>query len=323
MRRQVGSTFKPAVYLAAILKGEDADGVPYGPGHPAEDAPFRLTYDQGRQTWIPKNYEKESMGWISYRIALAHSINTIAAKLGIEVGLDSVIQTARALGIQSELPTVPSLALGVAELSPIELLRMYATLANHGLQNELTVIRRVVQPSGEDLQHVNNSVDAVSPGATDLLTDMLTTVFESGTAKVASAWGFTRPAAGKTGTTSNHRDSWFAGFTPQLTTVVWVGADQEHPDPAKKSRLQLTGASGALPIWVAAMNEALMGEPVLPLGPSPYLEELRIDTRSGKIASVGCPSSQVIPEKFLKDHEPHSQSCEALWPPSRPELTAP
>ena len=150
MRRQVGSTFKPIVYLTAFQRGRDAKGIPYGPGHPVEDAPWTLVYDHGRQNWAPKNYEKEFMGWISFRTALAHSINTATARLGFEVGIDNVIKTARTLGIQAELPTVPSLSLGVAELTPIELLEAYATFANHGVQDELTVIRSINHQDGSD-----------------------------------------------------------------------------------------------------------------------------------------------------------------------------
>ena len=183
MKRQVGSTFKPVVYLTAFIKGRDPAGVPYAPGHPAEDAPWKLIYDHGRQSWAPRNYEKEFLGWVSFRTALAHSINTVAAKLGFEVGYDSIIQTAGELGIESELPRVPSLALGVAELSPIELLRAYATIANHGVHDDLAVIRTITENDGHDFAwFVYHPKQVIDPGPADLLTDMMQNVFTEGTA---------------------------------------------------------------------------------------------------------------------------------------------
>jgi penicillin-binding protein 1B len=327
MKRQVGSTFKPFVFLSAFLKGVDGRGIPYGPGRPAEDAPWKLIYDRGRQTWSPKNYEKEFLGWIPLRTALSRSVNTVAARLGVEVGLEDIVRVARALGIESELPLVPSLSLGVAELSPVELLRAYATIANHGVQDELTVIRGITRDDGTGFaRFVFHPKEVFPPGPIDLLTDVLQNVFIDGTARDAVKLGFDRPAAGKTGTTSHHRDAWFAGFTPQLTAVVWVGMDQppvEEPaaqgKKAKPSRVQLTGAGSALPIWVSFLKEALAGEPPLSFPISPHLTTTRIDRFSGKSASWGCPDAQTSVEKFVIGQEPRETGCESLWPASTPE----
>ncbi|OFZ02522.1 MAG: hypothetical protein A2X97_07625 [Bdellovibrionales bacterium GWA1_52_35] len=323
MKRQVGSTFKPLVYLAAIRKGSDAQGIPYGPGHPAEDAPWKLTYDKGRQEWAPRNYEKTYKGWISYREALAHSVNTVAAKLGYEVGIENIIQTAKDLGIESALPAVPSLALGVAELSPIELLKVYSTFANHGIQEELTVIRAIHQNDGSFFaRFISRSHQAVEAGAADLLTDMLKTVVVRGTAASVRRLGLERPAAGKTGTTSDHRDSWFAGYTPELTAVVWVGLDQqalgEQKTPGKKKgpRIELTGSSSALPIWVNFMKEALAGKPETTFSVSDQLTTVLVDLKSGKQAQDQCPDLQTSLEPYWREHTPQLTSCEALWPAS-------
>jgi len=321
MKRQVGSTFKPFVYLTALAKGYDPSGVPYSPVHPAEDSAWILHYDHGNQNWNPRNYEREFMGWISLRTALAHSINTVAAKLGFEVGIDNIIKTARELGIESALPAVPSLALGVAELSPVELLRAYSAIANHGVQDELTVIRAITETDGRGYKRfVYHPKQVFDPAACDLLTDMLTSVFTDGTARAASAMGFDRVAAGKTGTTSQHRDSWFAGYTPQLTTVVWVGMDQ---DQTTKTKLNLTGATAALPVWVNYMKKALAEDVPAVFNPNAEIVNLAIDTRTGRLAQNGCPVSQVINEKFLKKFQPTSSSCENLWPATVPETTAP
>lgn len=335
MRRQVGSTFKPLVYLTAFAKGEDPNGVPYSPAHPVEDGPWKLIYDNKRQTWVPRNYDKEFLGWINYRKALSHSINTVAARLGVEVGIENVIKTARTLGIDSELPNVPSLSLGVAELSPVELVRAYATIANHGVQNELTVLRGITLDDGTGYARFVNHPQQVFPaGPIDLLTDVLQNTFVEGTARAASRMGFDRPAAGKTGTTSHHRDSWFVGYTPHLTAVVWVGMDQtptaqpsaQPNDPGEteeqpKGRVLLTGASSALPIWVTFMKEALVGEPPTTFPISSHLTLVRTDRYSGKTANPDCPDTQSTVEKFVIGEEPKSSSCETLWPPSVLEST--
>ena len=314
MKRQVGSTFKPFVYLAAIQKGEDPNGIPYGPGHPAEDAPWTLIYDRGRQTWSPKNHEGTTRGWTSLREALAYSINTVAAKLGNEIGLEPIKKLANSLGIETPLPSVPSLSLGTAELSPVELLQAYSTVANHGLKQDLQVIRGVTQTNGMDYARFSSKAEqVVDPASADLLTDMLQDVFKYGTARTAQTMGFHRPSAGKTGTTNNYRDAWFAGYTPQLTTVVWVGADQSN---LRIPQLKLTGGNSALPIWISFMRRALESEPSVPFPTNSQLTEVKIDRRSGKKANFSCPSDQVTLEKYIQGHEPQQNGCESFWPPS-------
>lgn len=327
MRRQVGSTFKPIVYLSALRKGADSGGVTYGPGYPVEDAPWKLSYDRGKQSWSPRNFEKSFMGWTTMRAALAHSVNTVAARLGLEVGLTNIIATARLLGIESELPKVPSLSLGVAELSPIELLRAFATVANGGLQDELTLIRAITHDDGSGFaRFVYHPKQVIEPAAAELLSDMMGSVFSEGTAREAGRMGFTLAAAGKTGTTSSHRDAWFAGFARQLTTVVWVGMDVPPPHPEaeeaeKPARIALTGAGAALPIWVNFMKSALRGSPEPASGPGENLVEIRIDRHTGKRATSDCPEPQVLLEKFIRGQEPGAEeTCAQEWPASAPEM---
>jgi len=315
MKRQVGSTFKPLVFLAAIQKRKDQNGVALGPGYPVEDAPFTLSYDRGRQTWAPKNYDPAFRGWISLRQAVAHSINTAAARIGHEVGIREVINTARALGVTSDLPEVPSLALGVAELPPVELLKTYAAIANHGQSDDLTVIRAITEDNGTPVaRYVHRPQWVADPASVDLLIDLMSSVFTEGTAAPAKAWGWNRPSAGKTGTTSLHRDSWFAGFTPQLTAVAWVGWDQVLPETKKLPKL--TGAVAALPIWTAFMKEAHRGEPVTPFPVSPHLVEVRVDRKSGNRAAPNCPLEQIISERYIQGHEPSDETCSLEFPTS-------
>lgn len=336
MKRQVGSTFKPFVYLTAFLQGKDPSGLAYSTGYPVEDAPWTLKFDHGRQKWTPRNYEKTYLGWIPLRLGLAKSVNTIAAKLGIQVGIPAVIETARALGIQSELPDVPSLSLGVSELSPVELLTAYATIANHGVQDELTVIRTITHDDGTAFaRFVFNAKQVFPPAPIDLLIETMKSVFTEGSAIAAGpAYGFTRPAAGKTGTTSSYRDAWFAGFTPELTTVVWVGADQnnsltekpvENKDPKakkkKKKPIQLTGASGALPIWSDFMKRALEDTVPTPFPESDHLKRMKIDRYTGKEVQFFCSGDQSSEEWVMRDNEPKGTSCESRYPESQAETS--
>ena len=313
MKRQVGSTFKPLVYLAAFEKGTDSDGVVYGPGHPAFDGPWTLTYDRNQQTWSPKNYEKGHQGWISFRTALSQSINTVAARLGYEVGVDQVASLAQRLGARSALPKYPALSLGIAELSPLELLQIYTTLAHRGVRPTLHILRGVAQSDGTTVLRIIPSSERVLDEAlADFITEQLKEVFESGTARSARALGFKSTAAGKTGTTSNYRDAWFVGYHTKLTTVVWTGLDQAQPD--SKTQFHLTGASAALPIWVDFMKSSADSTPNSDIPQSPHLVEVPIDLHTGKRASEGCPAAQVRIEKYIQGKQPQDASCEPKWP---------
>ncbi len=319
MKRQVGSTFKPVVFLAALQKGVDSEGVPFTPAYPVEDAPFSLTYDRNQPKWSPKNYEPEFEGWVTMRRALAHSINTSSARIAQQVGIREIINTARSLGIEGELPEVPSITLGTPELSPVELLKIYSALANHGQSDELTVLRAITLDDGTSVARFVHNPDWVAdPAPVDALIDLMTTVFEDGTASPSRNWGWTRPSAGKTGTTSAHRDSWFAGFTPQLTTVVWVGWDQVPPEA--QTLPKLTGATAALPIWVSFMKEAHRGEPVEPFAASPHLVEAQIDRKSGLRATSECPLEQVLTERVMQKLELEDEACAQEYPESVREL---
>jgi penicillin-binding protein 1B len=308
MKRQVGSTFKPLVYLTAFTDGEDKDGIPLGPGYPMRDEKFTYTFDEGRQSWSPKNYSKEFRGWIPIAEGLVFSINTIAAQLGISIGIEKVVETARAFGIESELPSVPSLALGVAELSPVELLGVYGTLAARGIRRNLTVLRIVTQDSGEVLYTAPAEVAKVWPsGPIDSLVEVMKDIFERGTARASSAMGWYRPSAGKTGTTSGYRDAWFAGFTPQLTAVTWVGYDKGGAGEGSKGRL--TGAGAALPVWVDFMKSAHAVLPTVDFERSEVLEPIEIDLKSGAQAKRSCPEEQTAVYLYWTERAPDKRAC--------------
>ncbi len=330
MKRQVGSTFKPFVFLTAYLAGKDANGVSYSAGYPLEDGPLTLTYDHGKQSWSPKNYEKDYLGTISFRTTLAKSINTATARLAIQLTPKAIVETARRIGLESELPEVPSLSLGVAELTPVELLKAYSVIANRGVGDDPSVIRAITEKDGTIFAHFEyHPKEKIPPMVADLTTELLQAVFTDGTASESLHLGFDRSAAGKTGTTSQYRDAWFAGFTPQLTTVVWVGTDQTQPPidpvtkkPTKLAKLKLTGAGAALPIWVHFMKDALESEPPVAISINQELASTRIDSRTGKKAATGCPLSQTSIEHFRPELEPTDTSCERDFPAPKPTIEA-
>ena len=331
MKRQVGSTFKPVVYATAFRQIEDPKGNAYTAAYPLLDEPWAWKYDSSQPVWKPTNYEKENLGWISLKTALAKSINTAAARVAKQVGLKQIAETARDLGIETNIPLVPSMSLGSVELSPIEVLNAYMTFANHGKADTPFVIKGIQNPDGSEFQrneyHPRQKIDA---SIADMMTYLLQGVFaEGGTAASAPAYGFDRPAAGKTGTTNDYRDSWFVGYTPQLTALVWVGLDQgviqnalknaqntAKSDQAKKvpKRIHLTGALAALPIWLSFMKETLLYDPALPFPESDQLVELRLDSKSGQKAESSCPESQVVSEKAMLGREPKKSTCLQDYP---------
>jgi penicillin-binding protein 1B len=305
MKRQAGSTFKPIVYATAFSQISDQSGNTYTSAYPLNDQAWSWKYDASKPEWKPSNYERKHLGWISLRTSLTHSINTTAARLAKNVGLENIIETAKTLGITSKLQAVPSLSLGGSEVSPIELLNVYSTFANHGMSGIPLVILGIIQSDGSEFaQYQYDPKPKIDPGIADLMTHLLQGVFDDGTAARARSLGFNRPAAGKTGTTNDYRDSWFAGYTPELTTVVWVGLDQ-----GVMKNIKLTGASGALPLWTRFMSKALKYTPEIPFPESEHLVELRLDSKSGQKAQSSCPESQVVFEKVIVGREPKNDTC--------------
>lgn len=318
MKRQVGSTFKPILYASAFRVFEDPQGNTFTPAYPLLDEPWAWKFDSKQPPWKPSNYDTEKLGWIPLKLALAKSINTTAARVAKRVGLQAIAETARALGIETELPQVPSLALGSVELKPMEILEAYVTLANHGKADHPFVIQAIQNPDGSEFfRHEYRPKNRIDAGVADLMTHLLQNGFTMGTAVSASALGFQRPAAGKTGTTNEYRDSWFIGYTPQLTALVWVGLDQgviqsalqKGPLSPKVKNIRLTGASAALPIWVRFMNHALQYEPELPFEESDRLVEMRLDVRTGQRAESNCQEAQVMTEKVIVGREPRRTTC--------------
>lgn len=244
--RQIGSIMKPFVYLTALINDTD-EGAPYTPITLLNDEKF--TYKYEGQAWSPDNYGKKYFGTVPMFYALKNSLNAATASLGIKVGLGNVIDITHAAGVTSELKSFPAMTLGAFEMYPREVLQSYMTFANMGKKQNMSFIRRALNSDGQEVFiHQPSPEQAVDAAATASLVSMMKQTVLSGTARSITLNGFFNPAAGKTGTTSDNRDAWFSGFTPYLTTVVWVGYDNNLPH-------KLTGSNGAVPVWTQFMKK--------------------------------------------------------------------
>ncbi len=284
-QRQPGSTFKPFVYGVALRSRR------YTAASIVIDAPG--VYDQ----WQPQNYETWSFqGQMRLRDALAQSVNQVAVRLIEDVTPPEVVSFASALGITSPLDPSLALALGASEVRPIELANAYTTLAAGGRWEPYRVITRIEGPDGDvALPAREDGRDVLTPAEAYVLTSMMTSVVTSGTAQAAQRIG--RPAAGKTGTSNEARDAWFAGFTPDMVAVVWVGFDDHRSLGRRES-----GARTALPIWVDAMRAATSGRPAVAFPVPEGVTTLRIDPRTGLLARPD--QTDAIDEVFLIGTEP-------------------
>jgi penicillin-binding protein 1B len=295
-RRQPGSCFKPFVFAGGfeLAAGRRKGGLT--PATLLDDSPLELK--SGREKWRPSNFDGEFRGEVTARQALEESLNVPTVRAAMRVGLDKVIETARDCGIESPLPPLPSLALGAAEVAPLELAAAYGAFSQGGIGVTPWIIRAVTDRNGKRL--AGRGVErrrSLSPQTAYQIDDLLRGVFQRGTAR-SFASGFRGVAAGKTGTTDGTRDSWFVGYSGELLALVWVGYDDN-------SRTGLTGATGALPIWAEFMKSFV--EPTGPVGAAKPHDMVRvlIDTESGLRAGARCPS--VRAEWFVPGTEPKKE----------------
>ncbi len=280
--RPVGSLLKPAIYLTALSEPSR-----YTLLTPLDDGPF-VWKSRGAKDWQPANYDKQFHGAVPLRVALAQSYNVASARLGTELGVDRVLASVRKLGIERELRPYASTLLGAAELSPFEVAQMYQTIASGGFRVPLRAIREVLTQDEQPLRRYPISVDqAFAPEPIYLLTAAMQDVVREGTARSLSNWlPVESAAAGKTGTTDDQRDSWFAGYTGDRLAVVWVGYDDNRA-------ARLSGASAALPVW-GEMMAALDPEP-LALPKPDSIENVWIDPQNGLRADSGCAGARELP----------------------------
>jgi penicillin-binding protein 1B len=281
-KRQPGSVFKPVTYLAAFDETLDGGPEKFLPTTYIEDAPF--TWEYGDMSWTPNNYRDKYFGHVTLEFALEESLNSATARLANDVGLDRIRAMAVKLGF-GDLPSYPSIVLGGIEVSPMQVAQAYAIVANDGLQVHPYAITAVVDENGQVIEgHEFKAEQVISPELAYMMQFMLEQVINHGTGAAARTLGFTRPAAGKTGTTNDEKDAWFAGFTPDLLTVVWTGFDQ-------KEVLGLTGAQASLPAWTNFMKAATASRPPIDFTIPPSLVDERIDPITGDKAGPNCPAS--------------------------------
>ncbi len=290
-RRPIGSLVKPAVYLTALKSGE------WTLVSRLDDSPFTVELRTG--DWSPKNYDKEYHGEVSLLDALVHSRNVPTARLGMEVGLKSVLKTLKSLGVARDVNPYPSMLLGAVELPPVEVAQMYQTIAANGYRTPLRAILSVVDPQGETLQRYPLTIEQSIPAEADYLLQVaLHEVTKRGTARALQHLLPEKLAvAGKTGTTDDMRDSWFAGFSGEHVVVAWVGRDDNQPTG-------LTGASGALRLWADIMR-GINTRPLQPLQPD-NVEWVLTDIETGALAAAGCVNTQWLP--FIKGTEPQERA---------------
>jgi len=302
-RRQPGSTFKPFVYLTAFEAVFDDPALPpITPATVVEDAPAVFFYED--KEYIPQNYEDKFLGYVTLRAALANSLNVATVKVAEMVGYDRVADLwTRKLGLGDSIKGYPAVALGSFEATPMEIATAYNVLANGGLKVDPVAVLRVTDEKGQTLEQHRQPAPlrVVHEESAFLVTHMLRSAINEGTAGSVRGQGFKLDAAGKTGTTNDMRDAWFAGYTPDLLCVVWVGFDDNTP-------INLPGSRAALPIWIDFMKNALAGQKDHPFTvPAENVVFVEIDKQTGLLAGPSCP--KVFNEAFIAGTEPRER-CE-------------
>jgi len=294
--RQPGSSFKPFIYTAAIDNGWTPDSILY-------DNSIVLDIP-GSEDWRPHNFDSKYLGRMTIREGLKKSRNMIAIKLILKIRPELAVFYAQQMGIESPLRAVPSLAIGTSEVRLQELVSAYTVFPNGGIRIPPRHIIKIIDRYGNILEK-NNTVqkeEVLAEETAYTMVSMMQSVMEPGGTGYGARWrGFTRPAGGKTGTSDNFRDNWYIGYTPQITTGVWVGFDDNT-----SIGYNMTGSANALPIWTKIMLTAHQDLPVEDFAVPPGIIEVEICTENGLLASPCCPD--VIKEIYTAQTAPQD-SC--------------
>ncbi len=300
--RQPGSTFKPFVYAAAIKTGRP-------PSYFLDDEPIEVPQLDG-SLWAPQNYDLKFEGRITMRRALYQSRNLPAIRLTMEIGESGVVEMAKSFGLTTRLLPYPSIALGSADVYPIEMVAAYSTFANLGWRVQANPILRVETLDGRRLYEAKpERIQVMGREEAWIMLDMLKDVVRRGSGTAVTRGGFTLPNAGKTGTTNDYTDVWYIGFTTDLVAGVWMGFDQP-----KKIKDDAQGGRLAAPAWTAFMREVYGRKPEPPDWPRPFgVIALQIDPATGLRAGPGCWSDSVRVEYFLPGTEPMTE-CPRSFP---------
>ena len=317
-KRQPGSAIKPFVYAAALDNG-------YTPASVVLDAPITIQLQNG-ETYTPKNYTKKYYGPSTLRRGIEQSRNVMTVRLAMDMGIEKFTELAEKLGVYEHLPPLPATSLGARETTLMKLVTAYGVLANGGRKIDASLIDRIQDRYGRTIwkhdkrecpqcpaekwenqpepEIIDRTEQLIDPYTAYQITSMLQGVVQRGTAKAAFE-NFPWPVAGKTGTTSDYRDAWFIGYTPDLVVGVYVGYDK--PRNMGKSA---TGGHLAAPIVADFLREALKGRPPVPFRTPPGMEFIPIDPKTGKRANFGEPG--VILEAFKPGQEPPEEGDGAV-----------
>lgn len=302
-RRPIGSLVKPAVYLTAIERSNR-----YTLATPIEDNEFSVKMRSG-QIWAPQNYDKTIHGNVSMLEALSRSYNLATARLGLDVGVENVRDTLNGLGLTRDIPAYPSILLGAVDATPMEVAQMYQTIGNSGFKVPLRALRGVRDKSGKTLNRNRLAVEQIASSSSMYLLDhALREVLLSGTgSSLGSRFSPSLGLAGKTGTTDDFRDSWFAGYSKENVVVVWVGRDDNESTG-------LTGASGALRIWADVVGN--LGAGVRDAQPPANVRLLAVDPATGLLGDHNCAGVRQLP--FVAGTEPGQAAPCAGFTVARP-----
>jgi penicillin-binding protein 1A len=308
-RRQPGSAFKPFIYAAALEKG-------YTPSTILMDSPVEYSDPDGGTYWAPKNYDKEFMGPITFRNALAHSRNVVTVKILEDIGVGYALKFIKRLGIESPIKRDLSVALGTSGVSMLEMTAGFSVFANGGERVTPIFIKKIVTMKGEVLEENTPYIEmeekeeeeetaetlstvlkerVISPQNAFIMTHLLQGVVQHGTGQRAKVLG--RPIAGKTGTSSDYSDAWFMGYTSSLLTGVWVGFD----DKTSLGKNE-TGSRAALPIWISFMDQALKNTPIETLKPPKGITLIKVNIETGLPSDKDSP--ETIMEAFIDSSIP-------------------
>ncbi len=292
-RRPAGSLLKPAIYLTALERPGQ-----YSLATVLSDTPLTIRA-AGAKPWQPQNYDRKAHGDVLLYQALAQSYNLASARLGMALGVDNIVDMLARLGVEQGVPRTPALLLGAGEYSPLDMATMYQTIAAGGFRMPLRSIRDIVDANGESLKRYPLEYErTVGLQAVHLLHFALRAVVREGTGQgVYRYLPENFAVAGKTGTTNDGRDSWFAGFSGDLLAVSWIGRDDNGVTG-------LTGGTGALKVWAHFMSRASK----LPLAyrMPDDIQTLWIDDQSGYLTGEGCPNSRMLP--FITGSEPRQRT---------------
>ncbi|WP_223069337.1 transglycosylase domain-containing protein [Paenibacillus caui] len=304
--RQPGSSFKPIMYLAALASKKLTAASQFN------SQPTLFHYDGNRKTYSPKNFGEKYLGEINMKRAIAASDNIYAVNTILTVGADNVIEMARKMGISSKLKAVPSLALGTSPVSPFEMASAFAVIGNQGQSVKPVAVLKITDPAGHVLYEAPKpkKEQIVDPAAAYVLTHLMEGVFDTGGTGNRVSSLIKRPVAGKTGTTST--DAWLVGFTPELSTAVWVGYD-------KGKTLGTEASRKAAPIFAQFTEQALDQVPPKMFKVPGGIVSAYVDPKSGKLATASCGEKEL--EVFISGTEP-TETCggeSKPEPPSAPE----